>query len=294
MDLDRVRAFVTAADLMSFTRAAEELGLAQPSLSARIRGLEDEIGVDLFDRSRRQVRLTAAGQVFLGHARRLLAAAQEAVAEARAAAAGPSRRLAITTLAAAVEEMKAGVLVALRHRAPELTVTLTGVPFEAHVRMVRDGEADAAYLWPPYTATTLAGLHVEPLRDFPRLLAVPARHPLATRGALRVADLTAAPQVPLPPGTDPLFEASWRLVPTPPIADVPPVRDVAALLSAVAHGVGCCPVPELLARTAGTPGVAFVPLADAGPATLALAWRRDGADDRHALLRTVARRSLRS
>lgn len=285
-----MRAFVATAERMSFTRAAEDLGLAQPSLSARIRALEAELGVELFSRTRRQVELTEAGREFLGHARRLLAAADEAVrSTTRAAADGPVRRMAVTTLAASIDEGKAGVLVALRRRAPELRVALSGVAFADQVRLLAQGRADAAYLWPPYTPATLAGLHVEPLRDYPRLLAVADETPAAGGGPVRTADLAGLPQVPLPDDVDPLFVAAWRLVAAPPLADVPPASTVAALLDAVARGEGCAPVPELLARTATTPGVRFVPIVDAPPATLALAWRADAAGPYHALLRDIAR-----
>ncbi|MFC0002724.1 LysR family transcriptional regulator [Micromonospora siamensis] len=293
MDLNRVRAFVVTAELRSFTRAAQELGLAQPSLSARVRALEAELGVELFSRARRQVELTDAGREFLDHAQRLLAAADEAVrSTARAAGGATGRRMALTTLAASIDEGKAGVVVALRRRAPQLRVTLSGVPFADHVRAVRDGRADAAYVWPPYTAATLAGLHVEPLRDHPRLLAVADRHPLARAGAVRVDDLAGLPQVPLPDDVDPVFVAAWRLVPAPPLAAVAPAPTVAALLDAVAADAGCAPVPAPLAATAATPGVSFVPIDDAPPATLALAWRRDAAGPAHALLHDVARELL--
>ncbi|MFI7211480.1 LysR family transcriptional regulator [Micromonospora maritima] len=71
VDLERVRAFVATAEWMNFTTAAEELRLAQPSLSARIRALEADLGVELFSRRRRQVELTAAGRAFLRPRHRL-------------------------------------------------------------------------------------------------------------------------------------------------------------------------------------------------------------------------------
>lgn len=289
MDLDRVRAFVVTAEHMNFTRAADELGLAQPSLSGRIRGLEQELGVPLFSRSKRQVELTAAGREFLGHARRLLAAADEAVTATLDAAGGSGRaRMVMTTLAASVDELKAGILMAIRRSAPELAVSLTGVGFAEHVRVLHDRRADAAFLWPPYTAAATAGLHVEPVRDFPRMLAVPAGHPLAALARVTVEDLAGLDQVPLVEGVDPVFVSTWRLVTGPAMADAEPVATVTDLLAAIAGGAGCCPVPELLARTSTVPGVTFVPLAGAPPATLALAWRRDVPRSRHALLTRVA------
>lgn len=73
MELHQLRYFVAVAEEGSFTRAAEKLFLAQPSLSVQIRKLEQDVGAKLFERMRRQVVLTAAGEVFLDHAVRALA-----------------------------------------------------------------------------------------------------------------------------------------------------------------------------------------------------------------------------
>jgi hypothetical protein len=88
------------------------------------------------------------------------------------------------------------------------------------------------------------------------------------------AELAGLTQVALVGGVDPTFVATWRLVTDPELSAARPVATVADMLAAVAAGAGCCPVPALLARTAAVPGVAFVPLSDAPPATLALAGGR--------------------
>ncbi|MFI2710608.1 LysR family transcriptional regulator [Micromonospora sp. NPDC018662] len=294
MDLERVRAFVATTEWMNFTAAAEELGLAQPSLSARIRALETDLGVELFSRRRRQVELTAAGRAFLPHARALLDLAAEARRDVRgAAAAASSRRLLITTLAASVDEVKAGTVVGLRRDLPGWQVTLTGVPFREHISRLRDGTAEAGYLWPPYAPDALRDLHLETIGAFRRLLAVPEHHRLAGRPEVTVADLAGEPQVPLPDDVDAAFVAAWRLTPDAPTGAAEPAADVAGLLRAVAGGVGCCPVPSLLARTAATPGVAYVPVRGAPPATLALAWRVDAPAEIDHALRAAARRARR-
>ncbi|MFI7219873.1 LysR family transcriptional regulator [Micromonospora maritima] len=295
MDLERVRAFVATAEWMNFTTAAEEVRLAQPSLSARIRALEADLGVELFSRRRRQVELTAAGRAFLPHARALLDLSAEARRDVRrAAGAGPPPRLLVTTLANSIDDVKAAAVLGLRGDLPGWQVTLTGVPFREHVSRVRDGSAEAAYVWPPYTTATMRGLRLETVGVFSRLLAVPADHRLVGRGAVTVHDLTGAPQVPLPADVDAAFVAAWRLVPDAPTGAGEPAVDVAALLRAVAAGAGCCPVPALLARTATTPGVAYVPLRGVPPASLALAWRVDAHPEIDHALRAAARRARRA
>ena len=80
LDVDAVRAFVTVADLRSFTRAAEALGSTQGAISVKLKRLEDRIGERLIERTPRLVRLSARGAVFLEPARELLAAHDRAVA----------------------------------------------------------------------------------------------------------------------------------------------------------------------------------------------------------------------
>ncbi len=88
MELRHLRYFVAVAEELNFTRAAERLNMAQPPLSTQIRSLEEELGTRLFDRDKRRVDLTQAGRQMLVRARAILAAADDAVKEARRAAAG--------------------------------------------------------------------------------------------------------------------------------------------------------------------------------------------------------------
>ena len=95
VELRHLRYFIAVAEELNFSRAAQRMHMAQPPLSAAIRQLERDLGVDLFVRTTREVRLTDAGRAFLQGARRTLADAERAAEDAKRAAAGQLGRLRI-------------------------------------------------------------------------------------------------------------------------------------------------------------------------------------------------------
>ena len=81
MELRHLRYFITVADELSFSHAAEHLGIAQPPLSQQIQALETELGVKLFDRKKPPLQLTQAGAAFLAEARSILKTLEQAVSK---------------------------------------------------------------------------------------------------------------------------------------------------------------------------------------------------------------------
>ena len=101
IDIRQLRYFLVVAEELNFRRAAERLHLTQPPLSRQIAALEADLGVQLFDRSRSQIRLTQAGLVFQEHARRILASLDAAWRETRLVGAGGAGRLRIAFVGSA-------------------------------------------------------------------------------------------------------------------------------------------------------------------------------------------------
>src|SRR5690348_1860907 len=124
MELRHLRYFVAVAESLSFRRAAERLHMAQPPLSAQIKSLEGELGVRLFQRSTRIVRLTRAGEVFFAEARALLAAALEAERRVKEAEQGLVGTIRLGVIAPAANAWLAGVLRLFRRQFPGVQLSV--------------------------------------------------------------------------------------------------------------------------------------------------------------------------
>jgi DNA-binding transcriptional LysR family regulator len=135
VELRQLRYFVTVAEELHFGRAAERLAIVQPAVSQQIRRLERELGVELFDRSPRHVRLTAAGERFLPEARATLSAAERARAAVSEQAAVAIRVGTSEGLGDRLDQ----VLGALADLVPELTVELEYARTQVRLDRVRGG-----------------------------------------------------------------------------------------------------------------------------------------------------------
>ncbi|SCG68103.1 LysR family transcriptional regulator [Micromonospora coxensis] len=201
MDLLRhLRHFVVVARELHFGRAAEALGMAQPPLSQSIQRLERELAVELFDRSRRQVRLTTAGQLLLGEAEELLAGERRVrhlMRQVREGALGVFR-------AGVPPETPAVTLRALLDRlaaaAPGLDVDLHELTTGEQVRMLAEGRLDAGLLHHPVQAD---GLRFGPPVDVPVGVLLPRASPLARPREVALADLAGLDLVGPPRPTAP-------------------------------------------------------------------------------------------
>ncbi len=272
LDFRNLRYFVAVAEELHFSRAAERLYIAQPALSEQISRLERDLGVQLLRRTTRKVELTPAGEEFLERARRILAEADEAMAAAGRAARGESGRIRIGTLATGGVDLVPRIMRSFREQRPEVEVELVDTPWTDHSAGLKDGSADVAFLWTEFERD---GIELAPLVDEQRYAALAADHPLAGEPALEIAQLA---EEPWPwTETDPIALEYWVCAEHRPGQDLrsgPHVASMGAIMESVQAGLGVAAVPSSAVRSQAYAGIAFVPITDIPPATVALGWRQ--------------------
>ncbi|MFK0073512.1 LysR family transcriptional regulator [Arthrobacter woluwensis] len=192
MDLQQMRYVVGIAETGSFTRAAARNFVVQSALSHQIAALERELGVQLFVRSSRQVRLTEAGEAFLPHARAALDAADRARNEAAAAQGTVRGTLRIGVIPTVTAVDLPAVLRECRTRFPELVLAARVANSEEMIAEVRAGTLDIGFLG-LLDGTRVEGVAQRVLTRDTLTATLAPEHPLATRDRLSLADLADEP-----------------------------------------------------------------------------------------------------
>jgi DNA-binding transcriptional LysR family regulator len=277
MELRQLRYAVAVAAHRHFTRAAAAVPVAQPALSHQIRLLEQELGVELFERSRSGVRVTEAGEIFLLRARRALAEVDAAREEIAALGGLASGRLVIGAMQALAGLDLPRLLAAFHAAHPGIDVSLREDPTRDMFTMAARGEIDLAIA--ALDVERPAGLEVLPLVCEPVLAAVPATHPLAALEAVAVQQLSHETFVFFKEGTG-LRALSERAAER---AGFAPrvgfqVSSFDRLLALVGEGLGVALVPASAVRDPRPPGVAVLPVSPRIDRTVGAVWR---ADHRH-------------
>ena len=274
MDLLQLRYFQAVARHEHITRAAADLHVAQPSLSRTMARLESELGVPLFDRTGRRIRLNRFGHLLLARVDRALSELDDARLEL-ADAAGDDRG----SVAVAAETLRAvtGVVARFRAERPEVQLRLYQSQASVMVEQLRSGEIDFAVASQP-----LVGVDLEAMELFSEevLLAVPPGHRLAASGRRRVdvAELLDEPFVVTRSGQwqrallEQLFADSGHAPVVACEGDEP-----SAVRGLVSAGVGIGLLPAISRRTTTSPEVAWLHLdTSAARRTLRLYWRTTG------------------
>lgn len=199
MELRLLRYFVAAAEELHFARAAERLGIEQSPVSRAMRDLEEFLGVQLFDRSTRQMRLTWAGQVLLSECRRVLATVDQAIRATKGAAQGYQGYLRIAICDSLAQPRIATLLARSREQEPELEIRVFEMPFRQQLKGLHNDLLDIGFA---LSNAVNDGLVAEAVWTDPLSVIVPARHPLLIHGQVRLEDALKFPLVLCHPEAD--------------------------------------------------------------------------------------------
>jgi DNA-binding transcriptional LysR family regulator len=274
MDLNVLASFVAVAEELHFSRAALRRHLSQPALSKQVQQLERLIGLMLFVRDRRTVRLTPEGAALLPRAKAAIESARDVYALAGRLRRGSVGRIRVGFTPSAPYDVLPGLLRRFRRSNPDVETELVEASSRQQLDRLRRGSLDAGLLRPPRTPS--ADLHWREVSREPFVVAMPAGHPLARTKRIRLRALAGVPLVLVarrasPAVYDALIDACRSA------GIVPDVRREAShvhtTLALVGGGVGVSVLPRSAARLHSR-DVIFRPLAEPLVSVLALAYAR--------------------
>ncbi len=274
MDSTLLRAFLETADSGALSRAARQLGLSQPSLTAQVQRLERHLGTALFERHGRGVTLTDAGRALYPRAQRILDELRSTEEAVRREGLEGAATLAVGAIPTVAPYLLPVALQRLRVQQAATRVELREDYSAVLARLLHEGTLDVVIAALPYAFDQL---HTEVLGTDALVVAVPAVHPAARAGRITLAQLHDAPAVTLDPahclGEQVAGFCSSRQV-SPSV--VCRSAQLATVLELVGAGVGVSIVPAMAAVRHNTPQCAYVPLVEhVLQREIVAVWRRD-------------------
>ncbi|WP_326686599.1 LysR family transcriptional regulator [Streptomyces sp. NBC_01795] len=293
MELRYLASFVAVAEELHFGRAAKRLHMAQPPLSQQIRQLEKELGVQLFERSTRSVRLTSAGESFLQPVRKVLEDIGIATRVAKAAGRGEFGRVSVGFAGASSHATLPLLTRAVRAAHPGIELAMQGQNYANRaLARVADGSLDLGFVRLPVDRP---GVATRVIAEEELVCALASDHPLARQERIDVADLAGEPFVGFPAGTgssvrDVMLQTCEKAGHNPRIVQEAP--DSYTILALVAMGVGVTLTLTSCTHIQQT-GLVYRPLT--GPPVVlraALAWRTDNPSAALRSVLEVAREAL--
>ena len=260
MDFRQLRCFLAVAETLHFRKAAQRLRMSQPPLSATIKALEEDLGVQLLERSTRRVALTEAGVTLRRKGEVLLADLEKVIEETRRVGQGLAGRLSVGFVGIAMNLGLPAVLKRFRQQYPEVEIVLEELPSHALYQKLAEGKLDLAF------ARTLAG----PPKDFHAQLfarenyhlALPESSPLCERKTIRLTHLDDQDLLFFPRQFHPKIHDAWMHAFHQ--AEIQPrlvqeARSLQTELSLVSAGIGAALVTASVAKEARE-GIEFRPL----------------------------------
>ena len=191
MELRHLRYAVAIADELNFGRAAKRLHISQPPLSMQIRSLEEELGIKLFYRTKRQVKLTEAGRLFISEARFILAHADHAAKLAERVEQGEMGRLTVAYVTPPENRYNIEAMRRFLKRHPKIHVVVRSMTTVEQVKALHDGRIDIGLVEP----VDDPALVTETMFRQELMIAMPRNHKLAVRQRVPLSDLVNEPHI---------------------------------------------------------------------------------------------------
>jgi len=248
LDIRQVRSFIAVAHALNFSRAAKQLNLSQPALSAQVKALESHLNAELLERNRRSVRLTTVGAAFLLDAEALLEQIRDIELRVASISSGDIGHLRIGFVASATLEIVPAIAVAFRRQYPRVSLDLKNLPTVGQVEALRNGTLDAGFVRMPLAEK---GISVVLVHREPFAIVVAKSHPLAREKKLAVSQLAGEKFISYGRQWAPAFYESWTgicrnagYMPN----VVQETAEMSTALALVSAGLGVAIVPEGITR----------------------------------------------
>lgn len=273
MELRHLRYFLAVAETLNFSRAAEQLNIAQPPLSQQIQALEKELGVKLFNRNLRPLQLTHAGQAFLPEVYAVMTQVDQACRLAQQASRGEVGQLAIGFNSAAMQTVLPAILKDFKRKFPQVHIKLHELDSQLQLEQLRNGQIDCGFLHsqPPEK------LHSQVLLKESLIVALPDDHRLAAQPMLELRTLSEETFILPPPKMGRRFYSQVLSLCeahgfTPKI--IQEARFLQTVLGLVLSGIGIALVPASIQQLQRT-GVAYRDLQDTFEMETLLVWQQE-------------------
>jgi DNA-binding transcriptional LysR family regulator len=299
MELRQLRYFIAVAEELHFTRAALRMHIGQPPLSQAIQSLEEDIGAQLFERTKRSVKLTTAGELFLIDARRILAMTESARDTAKKAALGETGELRIGfTFSTPFTSLFSNVIKDYRASYPEVRLSFHELSTNRQLEQIEKQQLDLGFIRPPNGATEenmkIPHLRLNLLRRDPLMVVLPVSHALSKKKKVALKELAEESFIMYPhkAGTG-IYPQVMRLCHaqgfTPKVSHE--VGEASTIIGLVAAACGISILPGSFERLQ-MEGVAYRPISDSNAMTSLLLVRPN--NDSNPLIDAFARLALSS
>ena len=278
MELRHLRYFIAVAEEMNFSRAAKKLNIAQPPMSQQIQALERELNVQLFNRRRRPIELTVAGQFFLQEARKMLLQLDHSTHAVQQIGKGEKGTLTVGFTSSVANSILPNISRSFQAQFPEVEVIWRELPTQPQLQELRNRQLNVGFFHLPEDLTDHTEIDIHVVLQESLVVVLPNNHLLAAESQIKLASL-AKEKLVLPNKyyalglSEQIYALFYK-------ANIVPnvVQDATLMLTIlglVAGGIGISILPEN-ARNLRRKGVVYRPLADVETSVnLAAFWHRN-------------------